>query len=308
MISSSFLGRPRRGADGVNVARDTNFYYSFLVLPPPKREAIVAVWDFCRAVDDAVDNAAENATGDADRELERWRRDLSACFEGREPQTPQGRALAPLIAPFKLKKRHFDRLIEGVEMDVRPRRYETFPDLYEYCIRVASAVGLICLDIFGAYSSAAEEYATNLGVALQLTNILRDVPGDLTRGRVYIPLDDFRTHGCSESDLKREASESGQGIRSAAVKALLAEQGRRARDYYARAARSLPADEARPLVAAQIMGAIYQAILRRIESRDYDVFREVARIPRPRRALIAARVWARTMLLPPGLRRGVDVA
>lgn len=290
------------------MARDTNFYYSFLVLPARKRQAIVAVWDFCRAVDDAVDNAAEGDASSADRELARWRLELCACFEGRQPSTSQGRALAPLIAPFNLKKRHFDRLIEGVEMDVHPRRYETFADLYEYCIRVASAVGLMCLDIFGASTSAAEEYAINLGVALQLTNILRDVPSDLASGRVYIPLEDFRTHGCTESDLRREASQRGQGIRSAAVKALLVHQGRRARDYYRRAARSLPSEEARSLVAAEIMGAIYQAILYRIESRDYDVFREVARIPRSRRAVIAARVWARTMLLPPAFRRGVDVA
>jgi phytoene synthase len=145
-------------------------------------------------------------------------------------------------------------------------------------------------------------------VALQLTNILRDVPGDLARGRVYIPIEDFRAYGCTEADLAREARESGSGVRSPTVKALLAHQGRRARDYYARAARTLPPEDARSLVAAEIMGAIYRAILRRIESRDYDVFTEVARIPRPQRAVIAARVWARTMLLPPALRRGVDVA
>ena len=290
------------------MARDTNFYYSFLVLPQHKRRAIVAVWDFCRAVDDAVDNAAEGDERNVDKEVARWRAELAACFEGREPGTSQGRALAPLIAPFTLKKRHFDRLIEGVEMDVRPRRYETFPDLYEYCIRVASAVGLICLDIFGATSAAAEEYATNLGVALQLTNILRDVPGDLAQGRVYIPLQDFHAFHCSENDLVREATQKGRGIQSNSVKALLAHQGQRAREYYARAARSLPAGEARALVAAEIMGAIYQAILHRIESRDYDVFREITRIPRPYRAAIAAHVWARTMLLPPAFRRGVDVA
>ena len=290
------------------MARDTNFYYSFLVLPARKRQAIVAVWDFCRAVDDAVDNAAAGDAASADRELARWRRELDACFEGGQPETPQGRALAPLIPRFNLEKRHFERLIEGVEMDVRPRRYETFQDLYEYCIRVASAVGLICLDIFGAPTAAAGEYATNLGVALQLTNILRDVPTDLARGRVYIPVEDFRAHRCTENDLHREASRQGNGIQSAQVKALLEYQARRAREYYARAARLLPAGDARSLVAAEIMGAIYQAILRRIEMRNYDVFREVARIPRPYRAVIAARVWARTVLLPPVFGRGVDVA
>lgn len=279
------------------MARDTNFYYSFLVLPPEKRRAIVAVWDFCRAVDDAVDEAGEGTGGNAVEELSRWRHELSECFNGR-PQTPQGRALAPFVPAFGLQKRHFEALIEGVEMDATARRYERFEDLYEYCIRVASAVGLICLDIFGAKSDAARQYATDLGVALQLTNILRDVPQDLARGRIYIPLEDFTVCGCTEADLRREASRSSAGVQSPAVRALLMRQAARARDYYARAQRALPRAERGRLVAAEIMGAVYQAILRRIEERGYDVFGEVVRIPRPRRALIAARVWARTMVLP----------
>jgi len=254
------------------------------------------VWDFCRAVDDAVDEAGNRDLEDAGSELSRWREELRICYEGGTPRTPQGRALAPLVETFNLQKAHFDALIEGVEMDVRPRRYETFSDLYEYCIRVASAVGLICVDIFGASSPASRQYATDLGVALQLTNILRDVPGDLAQGRVYIPREDFRLHGCSEADLRDEAARAGGGIRSAAVKAMLIQQAARAREYYARAARALPSGEARALVAAEIMGAIYRAILKRIERRDYDVFREVVRIPRPQRAAIAAAVWARTML------------
>lgn len=292
------------------MARDTNFYYSFLVLPARKRAAIVAVWDFCRAVDDAVDTAhaaTGEGSGDAGRELSRWRDELRACFDGGAPQTAQGRALAPLVREFGFQQAHFDALIEGVEMDVRPRRYETFPDLYEYCTRVASAVGLICLDIFGA-SQASRQYAIDLGVALQLTNILRDVPGDLARGRVYIPLEDLRAHGCSEADLEAEVSGAGGGVRSPAVRALLAWQGARARDYYARAARSLPRQDARRLVAAEIMGAIYRAILTRIERRDYDVFSEVVRIPRPRRAAIAAGVWARTLVGARSAQRGYRTA
>jgi phytoene synthase len=278
------------------VARDTNFYYSFLVLPAHKRQAIVAIWDFCRAVDDAVDEAGDRDAESAGTELARWRRELDACFHGGSPVTKQGRALAPLVGAFNLKKEHFDALIEGVEMDVGPRTYETFAELYEYCTRVASAVGLICLDVFGASTAASREYATNLGVALQLTNILRDVPGDLARRRVYIPREDLRLHDCTEADLLAETERVGDGIVSAKVRALLRQQAQRARDYYGRAARALPRPEARRLIAAEIMGAIYFAILQRIERRDYDVFREVVRIPRPRRALIAASVWARTML------------
>jgi len=276
------------------MARDTNFYYSFLVLPPDKRRAIVAVWDFCRAVDDAVDEAG---TGEPARsQVARWRAELATVFDGGQPQTSQGRMLAPLVKPFHLPREAFEALIEGVEMDLDSRRYESFADLYEYCIRVASAIGLICVEIFGYVDPRSRQYATDLGVALQLTNILRDVPEDLSRGRVYIPQDDLRAHGCSEEDLVRETADAGSGVRSANVKALLRQQAERARTYYGKAAAELPAADRRRLAAAEIMGAIYRGILTRIERADYDVFTRVVRIPRPERAMIAAFTWARTML------------
>ena len=278
--------------------RDTNFYYSFLVLPQDKRHAIVTVWDFCRAVDDATDEVADADRGRVGFEVARWRRELAACYDGGTPETPQGRALAPLVTRFGLPRPSFEALIDGVEMDIVPRPYETFEELYEYCIRVASAVGLICLEIFGYSKPESKTYATELGVALQLTNILRDVPEDLKRGRVYIPQVEMRQFGCTVDDLRRETDVAGNGIRSAEVKALLRYQAQRARDYYRRADEAMPRDDARRLVAAQIMGAIYRGILDRIERRDYDVFSTVVRIPRPRRALIAAGTWARTALRP----------
>ena len=281
------------------MARDTNFYYSFLVLPAEKRRAIIAVWDFCRAVDDAVDEAqgeGEGRDASARREIARWRRELAACFDGGAPETAQGLALLPFIRQFSLPRQPFEALIEGVEMDLGCRRYETFADLYEYCIRVASAVGLICVEIFGYRDPAARQYAIDLGVALQLTNILRDVPVDLAQGRVYLPQEDLRAHGCTEADLQSEVAQAGGGVRSPAVKALLRQQAVRAREYYGRAARALPRQDLRRLAAAEIMGAIYRAILTRIERLDYDVFSSVVRIPRPRRALIAAATWARTVL------------
>ena len=284
------------------MARDTNFYYSFLVLPAENRRAIVAVWDFCRAVDDAADEAAARPLGvtapeQAEQELARWQRELAACYGDGTPQTRQGIALAPLVASFGLPRESFEALIEGVRMDVLPRRYETFADLYEYCIRVASHVGLICLHIFGCRDpGAARQYAIDLGVALQLTNILRDVPEDLARGRVYLPQEDLRAFGVTEDDLRRESREKGGGVRSPAVRALLRHQALRAHEYYRKAARALPPRDARRLAAAEIMGAIYGAILKRIEERDYDVFSEVVRIPRPRRAVIAATTGARTLV------------
>jgi 15-cis-phytoene synthase len=275
------------------VARDTSFYYSFLVLPAAKRRAIVAVWDFCRAVDDAVDEAPVERSA---AEVQHWRDEVARCFDGGVPATPQGRALQPLIAPFGLPRSAFEALVEGVEMDLHGRRYKTFEDLYEYCIRVASAVGLVCVRIFGCADPGSRQYAIDLGVALQLTNILRDVPGDLARGRVYVPTDDLDRFGVSEGDLREETSHAGGGVRSAKVKALLAFEAQRARQYYARADAALPRADARRLVAARIMGNIYRGILDRIERGGYDVFSAVIRVPRPRRALIAAGTWARTLI------------
>ena len=281
------------------MGRDTNFYYSFLVLPAGKRRAIVAVWDFCRAVDDAVDEPPAGgapAGAEASHALARWRDEVDAVFTGRPPSTAQGRALVPLVARFGLPRASFDALIDGVEMDLGERRYDTFEALHGYCLRVASAVGLICLEIFGYRDPKAREYATDLGVALQLTNILRDVPEDLARGRVYIPLEDFRACGCTEDDLRVEARRAGGGVRSAPVKRLLRIQAERAHEYYARAAAARPRRDARRLAAPEIMGAVYRAILREIERADYDVFSCTIRLPRARRAAIAAATWARTVL------------
>ena len=273
------------------MSRDTNFYYSFLVLSAGKRQAIIAVWDFCRAVDDAVDAPTQGDTPADSREpadqLDRWRCELTRCFGDSKPQTAQGRRLKPYIGRFNLPRQPFEDLIDGVGMDLGVRRYQTFADLYEYCLRVASAVGLICIEIFGYRHPSSRDYAVTLGVALQLTNIIRDVQTDLEQGRVYLPVEDMKRFGCADHDLRSM---------SAPVRALLEFECQRARSFYAKAAATLPAEDAGRLVAAEIMGAIYFAILDRIERRDYDVFSEVVRVPRPRRALIAASVWARTML------------
>lgn len=267
------------------MSRDTSFYYSFLVLPARKRHAIVAVWDFCRAVDDAVDEAAPGE--DAAGELREWRTELAACYEG-TPKTTQGRALQPFIREFALPRQRFEDLIDGVEMDLDHTRYETFDGLVEYCRRVASAVGLICVEIFGYRDPRARDYAINLGLALQLTNIVRDVAVDLERGRVYLPLEDLRRFGCTEDQLRA-------GHVTPQVRALLEFECRRAHDYYRRAQETLPRGDARRLVAAEIMGGIYYAILRRIERAGYDVFSRRIRVPRPQRALIALRIWLLTM-------------
>jgi phytoene synthase len=272
------------------MARDTNFYYSFLVLTPARRHAIVAVWDFCRAIDDAVDEARVETDEDraaAHARLDEWRREIARCFGGDEPpKTPQGRALQPYVEQFDLPRGPFGDLVDGVAMDVGHRRFKTFAELYQYCYRVASTVGIICVQIFGCEDAQSRDYAMDLGLALQLTNILRDVKTDLAQGRLYIPLDDLARHAVTEEMLVRDTG-------SPAVRGLLRDQGMRAREYYQRATRGIPPDESRRLIAAEIMSGIYQAILGEIERRDYDVFGERIRVSRPRRAWIAITIWTR---------------
>jgi phytoene synthase len=280
------------------MSRDTNFYYSFLVLPPRKRNAIVAVWDFCRAVDDAVDEVvpesewagglSDEARVQAAERLAGWRAELAATYEG-APSTQQGIELKRYLQDFKLPRARFEELIDGVEMDLHGERYETFPALVEYCRRVASAVGLICLEIFGYRDQRAKAYAVNLGLALQLTNIIRDVSADIRRGRIYLPTEDLTRFGVSEDDLRA-------GRLTPQVVELLRFECDRAHSYYRRAAGELPREDAGSLLAAEIMGAIYFEILRSIERRGYDVFTERIRVPRPRRAVIALRLWMKSML------------
>lgn len=280
------------------MSRDTSFYYSFLVLPADQRQAIVAVWDFCRAVDDTVDAPSTEGTTTerktaVEATLGRWRSEIAVCFDGGAPVTVQGRRLQPFVARFGLPRQAFDDLIDGVALDVETRRYRTFADLREYCFRVASTVGLICLEIFGYRNPASRDYAVSLGIALQLTNIIRDLRGDLAQGRLYLPLEDLDRFGCTEDDLAR-------GVLTDPVRALLRFECARAREHYQQASNALPREDARRLVAAEIMAGIYFGILTRIERANYDVFAQVLRVPRPERAFIAASIWARTMIgLPP---------
>jgi phytoene synthase len=290
------------------MSRDTSFYYSFLVLPSRKRGAVIAVWDFCRAVDDAVDEIVPEAEWQAGltpeararavEQVKGWRQELAACFGERAPITWQGRSLKPCVREFELPRAAFEDLIDGVEMDIEQVRYPTFDALEGYCRRVASAVGLICVEIFGYSDPRARAYAVNLGIALQLTNIVRDVAADLRCGRVYLPEEDLARFGVTVEDL-------GAGRVTPPVRDLLRFECDRAREYYRRAARDLPAADAYSLVAAEIMGGIYFEILRRIERAGYDVLGHRVRVPRPYRAVIALRVLTMTLLRMPRLALGL---
>ncbi len=271
--------------------RKTSFYFSFLALPRQKRHAIEAVFDFCRAVDDSVDLETDPARAAAAADL--WRAEVARVFTGGRPETPAGRALQPNVEPHHLPREQFDALVDGVAMDATPRRYQNFADLEPYCHRVASSVGLICAEIFGYRDPAVLGYARDLGVALQLTNILRDVGVDYRIGRLYLPLDDLARFGCSEDDIRREVEGAGGGIQSPAVRNVLERHGARARVYFSRAARALPANDRRSFVPAEIMHAVYFDLLRRIERANYDVFTEVVKVPKPYQAWLAVRTWWR---------------
>ena len=268
------------------MARKTSFYYSFLVLPADQRRAIIAVWDVCRAVDDAVDEEPTVPDGlpTGRAAVAFWREEIARCYGAGEPRTAQGRQLQPFVRQFDLPRQAFEDVIDGVAMDLDTTRYETFSDLFEYCRRVASAVGLVCIKIFGCQSAGACDYALNLGVALQLTNILRDIKDDLGRGRVYLPLEDLAAHHCTIADLEA-------GIVTAPVRNLLTFECQRAREFYLRAVAARPPEDRRRLVAAEIMRAVYFETLRRIERNEYDVFRARVRVARPEQAAIALKQW-----------------
>lgn len=260
----------------------SNFFYAFLCLPRAQREAIYACYAFCRIVDDAVDLGQDRAAQRA--ELQRWRDEIARVYEGR-PEHPAGQRLQVAVRQFPIPRAALEEIIAGVEMDMDHPTYETFEALYPYCYRVASAVGLCCIEIFGYTDPRTREYAVNLGVALQLTNILRDVHADARVGRVYLPQTDLRRFGVTAEDL-------AQGRYTPQFVELMTFEAARAREYYQRAWVALPPGDARSLFAAEIMGRTYFALLRAIEARRFDVFNGRVTLPAHRRVGIALRCWA----------------
>ena len=270
----------------------SNFYYSFLFLPRAQREAIQAVYAFCRAVDDSVDQA--KGAQEASRQIAFWRAELAACGseDADPPAHPITRTLAVHMRRYPIQRRHLEEIIDGVAMDVVPRRYRTFEDLREYCHRVASAVGLVCIEIFGYREDSAREYAVALGLAFQLTNILRDVRDDAAMGRVYLPVEEMARFGCGEQDL--EARRPSAGFID-----LMKFEAARAHGLFNLARSIFPARDRRTLFAAEIMGAIYEAILDEIERRGFDVLSTRVTLSRPRKLAIASRLYLRSRLSAP---------
>ena len=280
----SSMSSVRRAGSKIASAAESNFYYSFLLLPAARRKAIKDVYAFCRLLDDVVDEDPKGR--DPGRELDDWREEIQAIYQG-APSTSFGERLAATIEEFDLPKQPFLDLIDGMEMDLKSRSYQTFFDLREYCYRAASAVGLICIEIFGYESLRTREYAVNLGLALQLTNILRDLKEDAARGRSYLPLEDLERFGYSEADLRA-------GRYNAPFVELMRFEHTRARSYFDKAAASLPEQDKPSMFAAEIMGAIYRELLDQIQKVQYDVFRNRVAIGNSRRLRIALEIWLRS--------------
>ena len=264
----------------------SNFYYAFLFLPKPKREALYAVYAFCRLSDDLVDDS--KAGVDPAAALTRWQKALATYFQdGVGP--PVISAVGQAARQFNIPKVYFEELLNGMEMDLTSARYATFEELYPYCYRVASIVGLICIEIFGYTNPQTKMYAEQLGIAFQLTNILRDVWADAQRGRIYLPQDELKRFGYSEEELLA-------GRYNHAFTELMRFQCERARGFFQAASAALPAEDERSLLAAEIMRAIYYRLLLKIEAQQYDVFRENIALGKPRKLLLAGGLWLRSTL------------
>jgi phytoene synthase len=274
--------------DADRAAARSSFYYSFLFLPRPKREAILAVYRFCRAVDDAADGPLP--VDEKKRQLEEWRRELDRCYSGR-PARPVTEALRVAVEAFGLSRGHFEELIRGAETDLEAVRYESFKELSRYCYRVAGTIGLLSIQIFGLDSGRHREYAVALGTAFQLTNILRDLKADAARGRIYLPLEDLRKFGYSEKELS-------DGIQDERFTALMRHQYERARSFYEQARDLLRPEDRGPLMAAEIMAAIYGSLLERIRASGYRVFGKPVAIPDHQKFWIALKTYLSIRLSP----------
>ena len=244
--------------------RQSNFYLSF----PPKREAIETIYTFCRVADDIVDESGDE--GEKRAKLRVWTEELQRSLTGDSRYSVLNKT-SKIVRRFNIPIHHLYELLEGMEMDLTKHRYETFGELRSYCYKAASSVGLMCAEIFGYNHVRTKQYAVFLGIALQLTNILRDIKQDAKRGRIYLPIEDLHRFGLTEEDILNNVYDDR-------FRALMKFQVDRAREYYRKAKEAL-AEEDKPLfTAARIMGIIYYLLLRRIEKVDYDVYSKRIRL------------------------------
>jgi phytoene synthase len=254
-------------AEKITRQSKSNLALAFVALEPERRRDITTFYAFCRVIDDIADSTALSAEEKA-RQLVKWRAVLREPLEDEPSIAGDVRAL---IKKYALKPEMLDEIIAGVEMDLTISEYATFEDLRVYCYRVASAVGLVSIEIFGYRNPACREYAIELGLALQTTNILRDVGKDLDNGRIYLPLADLARFGYSATALRSRVYDER-------FVALMQFEAERARQFFAHAAASLPREDRRSMIAAEIMGSVYRALLRRMELDKFRVFEKEYRL------------------------------
>jgi phytoene synthase len=259
----------------------SSFAAAFWMVSPPRRRALHAIYAFCRLADDIADDP--DVAGDRARLLERWRQELRDAYRG-APRHAVGVALADTVRRFELPEALFEDLLAGVERDLSGRPIETFEELYRYCYCVASTIGLLLVRLQGARSPGVLEYAETMGIAVQLTNVLRDVGEDAVGGRIYLPREDLERHSVRPESLR-------EGKLTEEIRLLLALYAERARIYYEKAARALPAEERRRLRVAEAMGRIYRALLEELQARGFPCLEHSIRLPKRRRLAIAARTF-----------------
>jgi len=264
----------------------SNLALAFVLLPKAKRDGMSALYAFCREVDDVADDESRPVSQRRE-ELAAWRADVRRACGTDIPQFPVNRELQPVIQRYHLPFDHFEALLQGVEMDLDIKRYENYEHLELYCYRVASVVGLLSIEVFGYQDAACREYAVFLGKALQLTNILRDVRSDAQRGRIYLPLSELgRFKVAPEEILRLEYSPRFFELANS--------MAQRARHYYRLARDTLPAVDRRSMVAAELMGAVYWRLLRKLERQRFDIFGpRLTRLNKGHKALLILRSWLR---------------
>ena len=253
-------------AERVARSQAKNFYYSFLLLKKPKRRAMCAIYAFMRYCDDLSD---ADGIGDRAAAIARWREDLERALAGSAPDHPLWPAFTDAVGRYKIPHKYFFEMIDGVSSDLLPRVIETFDELYGYCYRVASVVGLTIIHIFGFSDPRALELAEKCGIAFQLTNILRDVREDFEKGRVYIPAEDFTKFGVSAANFEPRK----------AFRDLLEFEARRARKYYQESAPLINLIDPASRSSLRALIAIYSRLLDRIVSSSYDVLSHRVRVP-----------------------------
>ncbi len=265
---------------------NSSFTISFPFLPSAQREALNTVYAFCRRTDDIVDEITD--PGLRVVLLKKWREELGLALSGTSEYALLNQ-LNSVAKTFKIPVKYFYELIEGVEMDLSKTRYQTFDELKEYCLHVASSVGLMCIGIFGARNEKTKEYATNLGIALQLTNIIRDVKEDASQGRIYLPLEDLQRFHYTENELLNSVYNEN-------FVALMNFETQRAQKFYEEVKHSVPNEDKRTMLAAKIMERIYFHTLIRIKKFRYNVFEKKYTLPKYFRALIAMKYWVKLHL------------